>query len=183
MYGHDKFIEEFRALVKGWRIADIRSPNSRGEGLCEFVLESSGGRKRCLTLCATDLGAWMEDVIDEGHIYVSIDDMLEKITRHIENNEDDEDELTALYGDNADLPLVKFGSIIALEDVMKLQLGFRFEKDGTEWWTTTYAVNRSQHPFRRLFRDQTGRRILADLLCRSILDPKRTKFARGDIDE
>ena len=176
---HDKFLDKFRALVKGWRITDVHqaSTNERA-GLCELVLENYRGDMRRLTICATDCGAWIEGAIDQNHIHLSLEDMIDKIERYVEKNEDDIHELEELYGDEECLPLVKFGTIVPLLDLRRMQWGFRFEKDGTEWWTNHEVVQKSQHPFRRFFQSETGRKKLADLLCRCVLDPERGRMAR-----
>ena len=163
----DNFTNEVKQLVVGWKVKDVLPG-----GVFKLVLENDNGNIRELDISCSDLGAWIENVVDNNNTIPSLDLMIEQIRNYIlETSNNEEQDFVDLYGENTTescWPLVKYEDLVPLEDVKSLRFGFKFRND-KEWWTTLSAVRVSKHPWKMLFLTPDGRKNVANLLCRNFL--------------
>ena len=175
-YNLSSFLEQLKKYTKGWMLADIsiiqKDCGDISSDICEVTFSNDKDTIRRFLICNNNGNLSIENITDQSVggriVFLSLSHMLDTINEHLRNNCDKAYIQDSLYGINQ-APYIKFGSIILLEDVKKLQLGFGFQSDknGTEWWTTLSAIKASNHPWKKFFANRDGRRIIADHLCRN----------------
>jgi hypothetical protein len=129
--------QDLAKYAKGWTIDNVEN-SDLSECYWKLTL-SKGSRIRTLHLGATELGAWVEQVIDQNQgprerngIHIHFDRMVESMTNHMMKAEEG-------------LP-VKESIALAYEyledrdDPLKPLVGFRCPLTNKEFWTTVGAV-------------------------------------------
>jgi hypothetical protein len=76
----DATVQQLKELLEGSKILEVRESNLR-ESICDFLLEKNN-HKYSFTLCATELGAWVENQKDSEGTNSDVQEMFEAIFNH-----------------------------------------------------------------------------------------------------
>lgn len=142
----DQYARDLAKYAKGWTIVDVQV-SERSEAWWKLTLRR-GERKRTLHLAATDLGAWVEGVKDEGGTHLKFDAMVNEMTDHICEKLDD-----------FDLEEVEQLSFEVLANESDGELGFRCPLTGKVFMSSFEAANEST--FKERLQTREGRERFA----------------------